>query len=102
MIFVNQLVNENLRLIPKIYEAKFNLLRKLNENSSFVNTQDLILSLGAQSNKLIVERDDFENSFSEHNIDDTDFWELFFFFNSQNDFYMTISKSAFIGDIPAI
>ena len=92
MIFINQLINENLRLIPKIYTAKQKLIQKIEEHRRVFSLEDLLEELGGDRQKLVLEKEDLRRYFASKKLDNEDFWEFFFFFNSQNDYYLTIKK----------
>jgi hypothetical protein len=92
MIFINQIFNENLHLIPKIHEAKEKLWTALDLKRSIFSELDLMKSLGGDAKKQILEKEDLLDHFESKNINDPDFWNYFFFFNSQNDYYISLFK----------
>jgi hypothetical protein len=92
MIFINQLLNENIQLIPKIHEAKEKLWEALDRKRSIFSELELMKALGGDLNKKIIEKEDLVNHFEAKNINSQDFWNYFFFFNSQNDYYISLVK----------
>lgn len=92
MIFINQLINENLQLIPKIHEAKEKLWLTLELKRSVFSELDLMAELGGEKQKNILDKQDMVAYFKAKGIDNLDFWEYFFFFNSQNDYYVSLVK----------
>jgi hypothetical protein len=92
MIFINQLLNENMKLIPKVHEAKEKLWLTLELKRSVFSELDLLVELGGERQKQVLDKQDLVSHFKPRNIESPDFWDYFLFFNSQNDYYLSLAK----------